>query len=326
MSVLVWIEQFEGSATPASWEALGKGRAVAETSGLPLTALVFGHGIDDLTAQAFHYGADHVIAADDATLATYRVEAYAALLSQVISENAPRVVLAAATNRGRELLAVCALDADAPLLADVLELDIVDGALQAVRAVYGGKVLREVVATGDGPQFATLRSRAFKPLAPDTNRTGAITTVAPALAEDAIEVKVSDFAAVRGEVSLTDASIIVSGGRGVGGPEGFEPVQDLAAMLEGAVGASRAAVDAGWIAYEHQVGQTGKVVSPDLYIAAGISGAIQHQAGMRTSKVIVAINEDAEAPIFKLAHYGIVGDLFTVLPALTAEFKKRMGK
>ena len=326
MSVYVWIEQFEGKAVPAAWEALGQGRAIADTLGQPLTALVFGQGVDALAAQAVHYGADSVIAADDASLAAYRVEPYAALLGQIISDNGPRVVLAGATTRGRELLAVAALDADAPLLADVIGLDVQAGGLHATRAVYGGKLLRAVSALGDGPQFATLRPRAFKALEPDASRSGEITKVTPTLAEASIGTKITNFAEASGTVSLTEASIIVSGGRGVGGPEGFEPVQALADVLGGALGASRAAVDANWIPYEHQVGQTGKVVSPDLYIAAGISGAIQHQAGIRSSKVIVAINKDADAPIFKLAHYGIVGDLFAVLPVLTETFKKRLGK
>ncbi|GAB4573261.1 MAG: electron transfer flavoprotein subunit alpha/FixB family protein [Anaerolineae bacterium] len=326
MSVYVWIEQFNGKAAPASWEALGKGRELADALGGSLTALVFGQGVDDLAAQAFHYGADQVIAADDATLAQYRLEPYAALLNKVVSDGKPQVVLAGATNRGRELMAAAALDVDAALLSDVLELALDGDTLRGTRSVFGGKLLSTVEAPPDGPRFATLRVRAFKAPAPDTARTGDVTHVDPVLAEDAIGMKITGFDEATGEVSLTDASIIVSGGRAVGSAEGFVPVRALAEVLGGAVGASRAAVDAGYIPYEHQVGQTGKVVSPDLYIACGISGAIQHQAGMRTSKVIVAINTDPEAPIFKLAHYGIVDDMFKVLPALTEEFKKRLGK
>lgn len=325
MAVYVWIEQYKGQAVGAAWEALGKGRELADALSVPLTALVFGSGVDDVAAQAFHYGADEALVADDATLADYRLEPYAALLGKLVADHTPEVVLASATVRGKELLAVAALDADAPLLADVIDLELEDKALKGTRSVYGGKLLSTVTAAADGPQFATLRGRAFPAPTPDDSRSGSVTNVEPVLSEDDIPTKIAGFEEASGEVSLTDAAIVVSGGRAVGSEDGFEPVRALADVLGAAVGASRAAVDAGYIPYKHQVGQTGKVVSPDLYIAAGISGAIQHQAGMRSSKVIVAINKDPDAPIFKLAQYGIVGDMFEVLPALTAEFKKRLG-
>lgn len=323
MSCLVWIEQQDGQVHASSWEALGKARDLFPDG--PVTAVVLGSGIDDVVQAAFHYGADRVIKADDATLAAYRFEPYVTLLTQIVIAEVPEVVLAVATTAGRELLAGTAADRNAGLLPDVTELRLDDGWLEAVRPVVGGKALSVETVIGEGAQFATLRVRAFAALEPDTSRSGEIIEVAPVLAEDAIATKIESVASTEGQVSLTDASIIVSGGRGVGGPDGFAPVRELAETLGGAVGASRAAVDAGWIPYEHQVGQTGKVVSPDLYIAAGISGAIQHQAGMRTAKVIVAINKDPDAPIFKLAHYGIVADLFDVLPALNEEFKKKLG-
>jgi len=321
--VLVWVEQFKGKPQAASWEALGQARTLA--GGGPVTAAVFGQGVEAVAQEAIRRGADRVLVADDATLADYRFEPFVALLAQIVREHQPAIVLAAATIAGREVLAGAAAEIGAGLLTDVTDLSLEGGKLQAVRPVLGGKVLSVEAITGDGPQFATLRPRAFPAPEPDPSRSGEIVAVAPVLAEDAIASKVEAMQEVTGTISLTDATIIVSGGRGVGGPEGFDPVRELAEALGGAVGASRAAVDAGWIPYEHQVGQTGKVVSPDLYIAAGISGAIQHQAGMRTAKVIVAINKDPEAPIFKLARYGIVGDLFEVLPALTAEVRKRLG-
>jgi electron transfer flavoprotein alpha subunit len=324
MSVFVWIEQFDGQPLPVSWEALGLGRRLAGQIGGQVTALVFGQQVDHVVDAAFHYGADAVIKADDVSLATYRFEPYVALLAQLVREHHPAIVLAGATTSGRELSAGTAADLDAGLLVDVTDLALEDGKLKAIRPVLGGKVLSVEAVTGDGPQFATLRSRVFKALEPDTSRSGSVTAVPPALAESAVTARVERLEETSGQISLADASIIVSGGRGVGGPDGFKPLQELAEVLSGALGASRAAVDAGWIPYEHQVGQTGRVVSPDLYIAVGISGAIQHQAGMRTAKVIVAINKDPEAPIFKLAQYGIVGDLFEIVPALTAAFRQKL--
>jgi electron transfer flavoprotein alpha subunit len=201
-----------------------------------------------------------------------------------------------------------------------------NGSLVATRPALIGNVIAKVEFGEARPHMATVRHRVFPVPELDTSRSGEISALEAVLAEADIPTKVEDLETATGEVSLTDAKVIVSGGRGVGGPAGFAPVKALAEALGGAMGASRAAVDAGWIAYPHQVGQTGKTVQPDLYIACGISGAIQHLAGMKTSKLIVVINKDPEAPIFKYAHYGIVGDLFEFVPALTEEFKKRVGK
>lgn len=324
--VFVWIDQFHGKALPVSWEALGVGRKIADERNVPLTALVFGQGIDEVVQQAFHYGANSVIKADDATLAEFRLEPYVALLDKVVADNQPQAVIGGASTRGRELLAAAAADANAGLLSDVTTLSTDGDALQGTRPVYAGKVLSTATTIGSGTQFVTIRSRAFPAPSPDTSKTGEVIPVPPALSEDQIVTKVEGFEETKGTVNLTDARIIVSGGRGVAGPEGFAPIRELADVLGGAVGASRATVDAGWIPYAHQVGQTGKTVSPDLYVAVGISGAIQHQAGMRTAKVIVAINKDPDAPIFKLARYGIVGDLFKVLPALSQAFRTKLGK
>src|SRR5262249_6475390 len=263
---------------------------------------------------------------DDATLAEFRLEPYVALLDKLVADEKPQIVLAGASTRGRELLAAAAADANAGLLAEVTELDLKDGALVATRPVYAGKVLSTAELASNGAQFATLRSRAFPTETEDTGKSGEVVSVAPVLSEDQIATKVESFEETKGTVNLADARIIVSGGRGVGGPEGFAPLRDLADILGGAVGASRVAVDNGWIPYAHQVGQTGRFVSPDLYIAVGISGSVQHQAGMRTSKLIVAINKDADAPMFKLARYAIVGDLFKIVPALTEAVKAKLGK
>ncbi|MFZ0544861.1 MAG: electron transfer flavoprotein subunit alpha/FixB family protein [Candidatus Promineifilaceae bacterium] len=320
--VWVWIEQRGGEMKVISREVLGAGRKVADDLGQPLTALVFGQGVADVAASAFDLGADAVVGCDDETLAQFRVEAYGPLLTQLAQERDPAVILFGASTRGRDLAAWVSADLDAGLVADGISLAVSDGTVKVTRPVYAGKLLADVHVTG-GTQLISLRSRAFAP-AESTGKGGEAEWVDTAVAAGDIITEIIGFESSEGKVSLTDATIIVSGGRGVGGPEGFEPVQALADVLGGALGASRAAVDAGWIPYEHQVGQTGKTVSPDLYIAAGISGAIQHQAGMRTSKIIVAINKDPDAPIFKLASYGIVNDLFKVLPALTAEFQKRL--
>lgn len=324
--VWVFIEQFKGVIAQSSLEALGEARKLAGELGGGVSALVFGQGVQNLAKDVIACGADEVLLADDATLNDFRSEAYAALVTKLVSEHHPDVVLAGATTRGRDLLGAIAIDLNCGVLADAIALKVEGGAIKATRPVYAGKLLADAVCTAARPQLISLRPRAFSKPEPDAARSGTVVNVAPALAEADIPTKVVEYAVDENRVSLADARIIVSGGRGVGGPEGFAPVRELAGVLGAALGASRAAVDAGWIPYAHQVGQTGKTVAPDLYMACGISGAIQHQAGMRTSKVIVAINKDPEAPIFKLARYGVAGDLFKVVPAITAEFKKRLGK
>jgi electron transfer flavoprotein alpha subunit len=324
--IFVWIEQFKGQPAPASWEAIGSARRLADELSGSVTACIFGGpGVEPLAQEAISHGADTVLLAEDETLVDFRVEPQIALLSKAVREAEPIAILIGATFRGRELGPALAAELDTGCIADCTALALEGDVLVATRPIYAGKLLSKCTIPERRPQIVTTRARAFPKPEPDSARCGDVVHVEPVSAEDAIACKVTDFLETEGSVSLADAAIIVSGGRGVGGPEGFGPVRELAQTLGAAMGASRAAVDAGWIPYEHQVGQTGKTVSPDLYIACGISGAIQHQAGMRTSKVIVAINKDPEAPIFKLAHYGIVGDLFKVVPALTAAFKEKLG-
>jgi electron transfer flavoprotein alpha subunit len=323
--VWVFVEQFNGTLAQPSLEALGVARRLAAELGGGVTALLMGQGVAGAAQDLIAHGADEVLVVDDASLKDFRVEPYGALLAKLARERQPEVVLAGATTRGRDLMGWAMVDLDTSAIADATDVQVVDGQVQATRPVYAGKLLSTAIGQRR-PVLLSLRPRAFPKPEPDASRTGQVETVPPAMDEAAIQTKVVDYVVQEGQVSLGDARIIVSGGRGVGGPEGFAPVRELAQVLGAALGASRAAVDAGWIPYAHQVGQTGKTVSPDLYIACGISGAIQHQAGMRSAKTIVAINKDAEAPIFRLARYGIVGDLFKIVPALSTEFRKRLGK
>ncbi len=326
MSVWVWIEQHEGKAANVSWEAVGLGRTLADGLGADVTALVFGTNAAALAEEAIRRGADNAIVCEDESLADFRVDPYASLLSKLAGERGPKIILAGGTTRGSDIMGAAAVDLEAGLVSDVVGAELVDGVVQATVPAYSGKLMSTVAVTDGDIQMLTIRTRAFPTPEPDAGRSGNVEAVEAVKAEDGVATKVVGFESAGGDVSLTDAAIIVSGGRGVGGPEGYEPLRELVGVLGAALGASRAAVDAGWIPYEHQVGQTGKTVSPDLYVAAGISGAIQHQAGMRTSKIIVAINKDPEAPIFSLAHYGIVDDLFKVVPALTEVFKQKLGR
>lgn len=324
MSILVFVETAKGQPTGASLEALGKARSLAGELGVPLGAAILGSGIGDAAAAVAPY-ADTVYVVDDAVLADYRLSAWSVGLMAAIAESGASVVIVPASTRGREIAAFSAAELEAGFAPDVVDLRVEGGKLVAVRSIYSNNILVDVNFSSD-IAFVTVRPRSFAPA--EAGAPGAIVDVALGVEEDAIAETVMEFRSTdTGEVSLNDARIIVSGGRGVAAdPEkGFQLVGELADTLGAAVGASRAAVDAGYIPYKHQVGQTGKSVRPDLYIAAGISGAIQHLAGMAGSKVIVAINKDKDAPIFERATYAIVGDLYEVLPALNEEFKKRLG-
>ena len=326
--VWVWVEQFGGEAGSISWEMVGEGRRLADQRGTTLTACVLGHNVEHIAKQAITYGADRVFRVDDASLAVYRTQPYAATLVQLVRQYKPEIFLLGASSRGRDLAGSVATELYTGLTADCtgLEIDPENNLLRQTRPAFGGNIMATIICPNYRPQMATVRHRVFEMPEPDETRQGQIVSIDPVMGEGDVSAKVVDFVVEQGEVNLADAKIIVSGGRGVGGPEGFEPVRELAEVLGGALGASRAAVDAGWIPYAHQVGQTGRTVRPDLYIACGISGAIQHLAGMGTAKIIVAINKDPEAPIFTVANYGIVGDLFQVVPALTEQFRKRLQK
>lgn len=326
--VWVWVEQFQGEAASISWEMVGQGRRLADQRATTLTACVLGQNVEHIAKQAIAYGADRVFWVDDPSLAVYRTHPYATTLVGLVREYKPEVFLLGASSRGRDLAGSVATELYTGLTADCTGLDIDQetNLLRQTRPAFGGNIMATIICPNYRPQMATVRHRVFEMPAPDETRQGQIVSIQPAMGEDEIAAKVVDFITEQGEVNLADAKIIVSGGRGVGGPEGFGPVRALAEVLGGALGASRAAVDAGWIPYAHQVGQTGRTVRPDLYIACGISGAVQHLAGMNTAKVIVAINKDPEAPIFSVASYGIVGDLFQVVPALTEQFRKKLHK
>jgi electron transfer flavoprotein alpha subunit len=315
-NVFIWMDQTEGAI-----EAMGVARRTAETLGGQVTALVLGQNVAAQAEQAAQYGAAQVLVADDPTLHPFRVEPYAAIITQLARQHQPALIIMEASLAGLELSAYVAAKLGTGLAADCTDLAVENGALIATRPVLADNVMATVTFTGDGPHVVSLRRRVFSPAEAVAAPTGQISAVAAVQAEANIGLKTEVLEEATGSGSLTDAKVIGSGGRACGSAEGFAPLRELAALLGGAVGASRAAVDAGWIPYAHQVGQTGKVVQPDIYLACGISGTIQHLAGMKSAKTIIAINTDPDAPIFKYAHYGIVGDMFTVIPALIAALK-----
>jgi len=319
VSILTFAEQREGKLRRASLETLSQARRMAADLGTSVETVVLGSSVKSLSDELGSYGADRVHCFEDASLDRYATEVYAKALTSVITEVRPSIVLVAFTAMGKDLAPRVAAQVGAGLASDCVALEWTGGRLRARRPVYAGKAYAKVAFEGE-PQMATLRPNLFPLEGRDPSRKAE--TVTRQVDTNCRARVVSLSSSAEGKIELSEAQVIVSGGRGLKGPEHFHLVKDLAGALGAAVGASRAVVDAGWVDHQYQVGQTGKTVSPTLYVACGISGAIQHLAGMSTSKCIVAINKDPDAPIFKVASYGLVGDAFEIIPRLTAAAKE----
>jgi len=321
--VMVIAEQRDGEIRKVSFEVTSEGKRLADKMGWKVTALLLGENIKDKASKLGHYGADKVIVADDPKLAAYTTDAYVAAVADIVKTEDPAVLILGASVQGKDLSARLSARLGVGMAQDCTALAIEDGNLTATRPIYAGKAYAKVGFSDKRPHMATTRPNVMTMNEPDTSKSPEIVEASLSLDEGALKTKVVELLRDEsGKVDLTEADKIVSGGRGMKGPEHYNILEDLAAAIGASVGASRSAVDAGWRPHPDQVGQTGKVVSPNLYIACGISGAIQHLAGMSTSKVIVAINKDPDAPIFQRADYGVVDDLFKVVPALTEEVKK----
>lgn len=324
--VMIVIEQRAGRAKKVSWQLLGEGRKLADKLDVDLIAFVIGDEVYHLAEEAIQYGADRVYLCDSPELKEYRTRPYSRVCLKVIEDVKPEIVLFGATATGRDLAGAIATHLPTGLTADCTILDVEphpSRLLMASRPAFSEKMLATILCKQYRPQMATARAGVFEALPRDASRQGRIIPVPSQMAEEEIAAQVLRFFEATDQLNLEEAEIIVAGGRGLGGPEPFKMLQELADALGGVVGASRAAVDAGWISHDHQVGQTGCTVRSKLYFAIGISGAVQHLVGMQNSDLIVAINRDADAPIFKIANYGIVGDLFQIVPAITAAMKKK---
>jgi electron transfer flavoprotein alpha subunit len=318
----VWIvaEQRDGALRKISFELASTARKLADQLGEEVCAVLCGSGIEGIAAQLGKYGVDKVFVADNPALEPYTTDAHAAAVAKAVKENDPAILLLGASTQGKDLSGRLAGKLATGLATDCTDVKIADGKLLAIRPMYAGKCFGEI-AISSFPQMATLRPNVFA--AVENAKAGEVVKFDPALDAAQLKTKILEVQKdASGKVDLTEANVVVSGGRGMKGPEGYAILEELATVLGATVGASRAAVDAGWRPQSDQVGQTGKIVSPNLYIACGISGAIQHLAGMSSSKFIVAINKDAEAPIFTKADYGIVDDLFKIIPEFSKECKK----
>ena len=323
--VWVFVEHFHGKSIPVSWELLGEGRSLSKIYGTKLGALVIGNKVDHLAKEAFVHGADRVYLVEDERLEDYRTQPYAVATEEAVRKFKPEALLVGGTTRGRDLAGSAATLLETGLIADctALDVDIETGTFLGTRPDYGGNLMSTIICPKQRPTMASVRPRVMKSLPPVEGNEGEIVRVNPNLSSDDINTQVEEFVPIeRVGIRLEDAQIIVSAGRGLGSAKNLTLVQELASALNAQVGASRAAVRAGWIGPDHQVGQTGLTVRPRLYIAVGISGAIQHIVGIMNVDYIVAINLDPGAPIFKMADFGVVGDLFKIVPALIEEFKK----
>jgi electron transfer flavoprotein alpha subunit len=326
--VMIFIETIDGKLAPISKELLGAGRKLANDLKEELSALVAGSGAAHIAAEAITYGADKVYVVDDPLLKDYRTDAYVAVVEKVAKQANPRILLMGQTTIGRDLAPRAAFRLSTAVTLDciALEIDASTKQLLQTKPVYGGNA-RAIYTMETLPQMATVRAKAMSALVPDSTRKGEVVTIAAGL--DPVTIKTTVLQKVVQEVEgikLEDASIIVAGGRGIGGPEGFKQLEELAKLLKGAVGASRPPCDNGWVPDTIQIGLTGKIVSPDLYLAVALSGASQHVAGCSGSKNIVAINRDPEANIFKEARFGVVGDWKKIIPAFQAKVKELLGK
>ena len=324
-NVWVFIEVVRGKIKGVSLELLGQGRKMADDLGEKLVAIIPGNEIEDFAKMAIHYGADEAIVVDQKELKDYSTDGYTKAMCTLIKKYNPAVLLIGATNNGRDLGPRVSSRMQTGLTADCTELGV-DSETRLVkwtRPAFGGNLMATILCPDHRPQIGTVRPGVFKKPEEDTGRKGEIIHETVEFGPDEIRTRIVEVITEAGgaDVNLEEAEIIVSGGRGVVGPEGFEVLKELADEIGAQIGASRAAVDSGWISSLHQVGQTGKSVGPKIYIACGISGAIQHVAGMSSSDVIIAINKDPDAPIFNIADYGIVGDLFEIIPELTKRIR-----
>jgi electron transfer flavoprotein alpha subunit/NAD-dependent dihydropyrimidine dehydrogenase PreA subunit len=327
--VWVFCEQKKGEVQSVAYELLGKGRELADKLGVRLCGVLLGDNVEDKCKDIIAKGADAVYLVDSPKLKAYLDDPYTEVLTGLIQKYKPEIVLCGASVIGRSLISRVAVRLEAGLTADCTELDIDDKEkiLLQTRPAFGGNIMATIISPNNRPQMATVRHKVMKELDPDDTRKGEI--IKETFSEDKYTSRsklIEIVEDIEETINISEANIIVSGGRGVGSPENFSIIKDLALTLGAAVGSSRAAVDAGWIPYSHQVGQTGKTVCPKIYFACGISGQIQHLIGMKSSDIIIAINKDPDAPIFSVATYGIVGDLFKILPQITQQFKQILGK